>query len=371
MTSIVKSIPISIFSESFSINNQLLLYSQCLILSNVKFLLVCCIFCVRAMLAIALVLVLVLVGASEKTYFVKPASSSCPKHDQPCLTLDEYASNQNEFFTSDSTFLFLNGSHTTRTIIHLKNIFHLQLFEGSDSKSSPEVDFSIKCSNVSGIIFRGLVLRFTGRMSNTTLTFISSIDILVTQVSFLGSNQTRAVLLDHSKAVFRNCTFRENRGVPNCGALLVQQRSQVFVSSNSVFIKNSAQRIGGAVDLSQSMLHIKGSTFVANSARKAGGVYAHNSTIFTEDVQFVKNSVDLGGAVVFQNADGKFSNTSVIGNTGTALYYYQSKINFNGTSILKGNINTAVGALGGAVITEMSALSFSGTTILRAIMHMC
>ena len=93
-------------------------------------------------------------GPSEKTYFVKPASSNCPKHDQPCLTLDEYASNQSEFFTSDSTVLFLNGTHTTRTIIHLENIFHLQ-FEGSDSRFHPEVDFSIKCSKVSGITFRG------------------------------------------------------------------------------------------------------------------------------------------------------------------------------------------------------------------------
>ena len=141
-----------------------------------------------------LVLALVFVGASEKTYSVKPASSSCPKHDQPCLTLDEYASNQSEFFTSNSTFLFLNGSHTTRTTIHMENISCLQ-FERSDSRSSPEVDFSIKCSNVSGITFRGLVLKFTGRMNNTTLTFISSIDILVTLVSFLGSNQTRAVAI--------------------------------------------------------------------------------------------------------------------------------------------------------------------------------
>ena len=107
------------------------------------------------MLAIVLVLTLVLVGASEKTYFVKPALSNCPKHDQPCLTLNEYyASNQSEFFTSDSTFLFLNGTHTTRTIFHLENISHLQ-FEGSDSRSHPEVDFSIKCSKVSGITFRG------------------------------------------------------------------------------------------------------------------------------------------------------------------------------------------------------------------------
>ena len=313
------------------------------------------------MLPIALVLALVLVGTSEKTYFVKPASSSCPKHDQPCLTLDEYASNQSEFFTSDSTFLFLNGTHTTRIVIHLENISRLQ-FEESDSRFHPEVDFSIKCSNVSGITIQGLVLRFTGRMNNTTLTFIKSIDILVTQVSFLGSNQTRAVLLDHSIAVFRNCTFRENRGVPNCGALLVQQRSQVFVLSNSVFIKNSAQQIGGAVCVNQSKFHITDSTFIGNSASQSGGVYASYSTIFTVGVQFVKNSADLGGAVGFRSADGKFSNTTVIGNSGTALFFNRSKINFNGTSILKENINTNVGGIGGAVTSEISVLSFSGTT---------
>ena len=83
------------------------------------------------------------------------------------------------------------------------------------------------------------------------------------------------------------------------------------------------------------------------------------------DVQFVKNSADLGGAVVFQSADGEFSNTTVIGNSGTALFFYRSKIYFSGTSILKENFSTAAAAVGGAVTTEMSVLLFSGTTIFE------
>ena len=92
------------------------------------------------MLDIVFLQELILVGASEKTYFVKPTSSSCPKHEQPCLPLNEYASNQSDFFTSDSTFLFLNGTHTTRSTIYLENISSLQ-FKPLDSKSNPVADF--------------------------------------------------------------------------------------------------------------------------------------------------------------------------------------------------------------------------------------
>ena len=119
--------------------------------------------------------------------------------------------------------------------------------------------------------------------------------------------------------------------------------------------------------VNQSVFHITDSTFIGNSAslREAGGVYANYSTTYTPGVQFVKNSADLGGAVVFQRANGEFSNTTIIGSSGTALFFYRSKVNFNGTSILKENINTAAAAAGGAVTIEISVLSFSGTTIFE------
>ena len=71
-----------------------------------------------------LVFVLVPLTASEQIYFVKPDNnlSDCPSQEHPCLTLSEYASNQSEFFTSNSTFLFLPGTHTTRTVVLLVDV---------------------------------------------------------------------------------------------------------------------------------------------------------------------------------------------------------------------------------------------------------
>ena len=93
---------------------------------------------------------LVLVQASEHSYFVKPDNFSlnCSSQSSLCLTLDDYASNQSEFFTSNSTFLFLPGTHTTRTVVDLVNVSGVRFigFEFS------ETDFTIECTNVSDIM---------------------------------------------------------------------------------------------------------------------------------------------------------------------------------------------------------------------------
>ena len=78
---------------------------------------------------------IVLIRASEHTYYVKPDnfSANCSSQEHPCLTLDDYASNQSEFFTSNSTFLFLPGTHTTRTVVFLVNVSGVR-FIGCDLK---------------------------------------------------------------------------------------------------------------------------------------------------------------------------------------------------------------------------------------------
>ena len=99
--------------------------------------------------------VLVLAKASENTYFVKPDNFSlnCSSQNYPCLTLDDYASSQSEFFTSNSTFLFLPGAHTTRTVVLLVNVFNIILLTGFND-SDPELyqtDFSVECINALNI----------------------------------------------------------------------------------------------------------------------------------------------------------------------------------------------------------------------------
>ena len=287
------------------------------------------------MLIIFVLQALVLVGASQHTYFVKPDnfSTSCPSQEHPCLTLDEYASNQSEFFTSNSTFLFLPGTHTTRTVVNLVNVSNIVL-RGNDS--NPELyltDWSIECKSVVNLVLQGLTLTYTGGKHDVILAFRES-STLITYATFQGSTQFQATAINssHSNATFEHCFFKKNDG----GALILT-RSKVLVS-DSVFTENSAQKDGGAMTVSNSEL-ISKSTFVSNSAPEAGGITCLECSLNMSSVQFINNSANKGGAVVVKNGEAVFSNTMVTHNSGTALCFFRSNIRFTGNNTFKENVN--------------------------------
>ena len=281
---------------------------------------------------------LVLVEASENTYFVKSDdfSSGCPSQEHPCLTLEEYASNQSEFFTSNSTFMFLSGTHTTRTVVLLANISNilLRLFEPNLQKC--EVDLSIQCLNVSGFIVHGITLIMTrGKAKMVSWYFANCINIQIALSIFTSAGapyqDKGAIWLHHSKAIFENCTFRESvRG----SALCIHQESEVNIT-RSIFIGNSAQDYGGAINMTHSRLFVLRSTFANNSALH-------------------------GGAVSAYSAEAILIDTTVIGNFGSAMIFVRSKIQFNGKSVFRDNINSILDS--GAVQLIKATVSFSGYT---------
>ena len=96
-------------------------------------------------------------------FYVKPNTSAiCPHYYQSCLTLDQYASQQSEFFNTDSIFFFLDGNHSfNSSIIQLTNVSNVAL-QGMNNNSdavatiscSTEVVFH--CNNVSNLTIQGL-----------------------------------------------------------------------------------------------------------------------------------------------------------------------------------------------------------------------
>ena len=114
------------------------------------------------MLVLFVLQAFLLVGASENTYFVKSENNSCSSHQYPCLTLEKYASNQSEFFTSDSTFLFKSGTHITKSVLILVSILNLQLKGLDPNPDSCQTDFTIECRNVVNLTLQGLTMTYTG-----------------------------------------------------------------------------------------------------------------------------------------------------------------------------------------------------------------
>ena len=130
-------------------------------------------------LCLLIVSTLSLCGATE--YYVRPSeptNTSCPA--QPCLTLNEYASNSEHYFTSSNiVFKFLPGTHLVNTSICVRNVSNVS-FTGLESKKTSQIIFYEwrQCKNVlCDQLATGMCTPFG--FWNTTSITIDRLDILV------------------------------------------------------------------------------------------------------------------------------------------------------------------------------------------------
>ena len=100
-------------------------------------------------LCLLIVSTLSLCGVTE--YYVKPSeptNTSCPA--QPCLTLNEYASHSEHYFTSSNIeFRFLPGTHLLNISISVRNVHNVS-FTSLETEKSPQIVFYkwSQCKNV-------------------------------------------------------------------------------------------------------------------------------------------------------------------------------------------------------------------------------
>ena len=101
-------------------------------------------------LCLLIISALSLCGATE--YYVRPSeptNTSCPA--QPCLTLNEYASHSEHYFTSSNIeFRFLPGTHLLNISISVRNVHNVS-FTSLETEKSPQIVFykQNQCNNVS------------------------------------------------------------------------------------------------------------------------------------------------------------------------------------------------------------------------------
>lgn len=201
-----------------------------------------------------LILIPMLVLSTSTLYvrYVKPndsSSLSCP--NQPCLTLDEYTQQTEEFFTSGATFVFLAGNHSLKTAINLVNITDI-ILEGDENISS----INILCMNevtflnVRKLTIEGLTFVFHSSNISSAIKVLGTKGLVISKSTFQGSwdiNQAfmRALYSRFSTIVIVNCSFEGNTG-NNGGAILASHHSNITLSG-SIFTGNKAKFSGGAI----------------------------------------------------------------------------------------------------------------------------
>ena len=310
-------------------------------------------------------LALLLNASFGDIYYVKPDNLSASCNSLPCLTLNQYAAEQSQYFTTGSTFLFLDGVHSTHTTILFRNVSSIILRGRSTDSTLCKINMAIQCEDVSNLTLQGMTLAFTGgtQKNSSVLSVIKGNKILFLDVKFQNDQakcSMRAVYLNHSNVTIEKCNFIGNTAY-NGGAMLITDNSNITLNGN-LFIGNSAKQRGGAIYASQSELFNKNNKFSNNFAVEAGSIYFEQCKCTALSANFINNSAShTGGAVVTKLTRVTYHNITVTGNSGTAIFIYRSNVSFIGNTTMSKNN----GSVGGAITAEASSISFNGHTLFE------
>ena len=323
-------------------------------------------------LAILFVQILNLANSQSSIKYVIPtardSSSLCPQvQSEQCSTLNEYMTDPEENFLSNTSFIFLPGTHQLDNEVRLENLQNVSLLR-ADSESNSAVTVSlgplasltwINCYDIE-IAF---ILIEVGENSENGVIFVNSTGIQISNTSFTG----RGARFGCSALAFFSSTAQISESYfvgLSCqlGAVMVASQSVVLFSGNNVFTNNTAL-FGGAIYSADSMVILSGANQLINNQAVLA---VWNSELLSQcrnnSVQMVTSSNlagGLGGAIFGENSslvmNGSFT---FINNSATVSGGAIAVIN---NSMLSMKINAAASVLN---IDDLSDASFLRNKII-------
>ena len=278
-------------------------------------------------------------AASEVYYITANSADLCTM--QPCLTLSQFAANSSHSLHSNTTLVFLPGTHHLSNVnLTLSNVDNFVM--KSDNSTA-----QIKCTSDSAMHFYQ-----SESIHITNLEFIGCggnqvrhvKEFMVEDTKFKGQENSRTALeliettvqivnstfLSNRKGLFRECAifnpeygcgfhgfiggaiiatnstvdisrskFEDNRAGTG-GAVFAEQGSIINMSDN-VFAGNKAS-YGGVLCSDSSTITIEANEIHNNYASIGGVLYSYSSTIIIEASEFHNNSAGYGGVLNFRSS---------------------------------------------------------------------
>ena len=297
--------------------------------------------------------------SAHNTYHVNPTPSTpCP--NTTCLTISEYVSGANHFFTANTTLVFLPGEHTIDGgILAVANIGSFAMV----AEDSSTIATTVVCVNPGSFVFVNI-----SDVEIRALNFIScgihppNLDPIGSNVGFVALMHQLIANLVHSNS---SLAVHTSIDVMSCSRGRVPTVTVSSVSNFNV-INCSVEHSYVPFFISYSQAVFESLSLEENTADYGGGLFTVDSIIsFEEDSIFIGNTaVADGGGVYAYNSHLVFQNIRLennMGEYGGALCIVNSTINFKGDSIFTGN---SAGTCGGGVFgAENSHFIFQNVTV--------
>ena len=325
-------------------------------------------------------------------------SPSCLVTLNPCLSLDQLATNTNLIY-SNTTLIFLSGIHTLSTELFIFNISHLSLITESFIEQSTTV---VICQQNTGFNFNGVHYIDVSRLEliGCKCNVVLAKQLAIENLTFHGKSDSGTALeIIASNASITNSTFIFNR-IGRCltinfelnmtyptlvgGAIFATQQSNITIVGNR-FESNGAE-MGGAIFANMGTnMKILNCTFIDNHAAvtkdsscSGRGVTKLHSVLQLQDivrdiVQSNSTSLDgrfsMGGAIALSQSmlliDGcVFDNhTSSTGGAGVLAVQNYSRVSICNSEIF----NSHAGRFGGVLtVSDQSHVTVDNGTIYNS-----
>ena len=358
------------------------------------------------------------VTASEYYVSAAPNGESCPSNNTSCHNLSYYIANYSSYFTDDTVFYFLKGTHTLQGILNINNVSNITLqglghIEYGFHKVVLQSTSVIRCSNKhrTGIQFTSstkvelemltiancgfkwyqyyVVSLYFGNINTVKLECISvqngsgnglilfnTYDVLIANSSFANNGAqykfSGNVLIAYVDLLKRQPQVKIVRsnftlGLGNGMFLWCDYNNKPDVIIDNSMFSNNIARYGGGVYIvlrGGGSIEISSCTISNNTAQYGGGIYiglSWKSSIDLSDSTICNNIASNGGGVYIESIGQ--SNIDV-----SSSNIYNNTVEMNGGGVMMyslgdGNIefidctiydNTAQSDGGGMYITSYS-----------------
>ena len=341
-------------------------------------------------MALCLLILTVCFGLScsvTRVHYVRSTTSTtCPS--EPCLSLDDYVSNKDLYFTTNANFILLEGEHYLNSSLLLRNVFNVTMSGTVTTRATIVLltEATLSYINSQAIVFNSLDIIYHGKgenLSQSALVFENSqtqiINVKFTGLAVSNILKSRGVSFIQSRANIFNCSFFS--GHSDYGGAISLQSSNAVVLSNVDFINNTATVAGGAIFANNSKLTFMGETlFLQNmidstnfQSRFIGGgaiSISQTSIQFIDVSNFTENGLTstsgvratvFGGAVFMQHnstihIEGAATFNNNCGDSGGAIFSVNSSLSLSGNMDFVHN--NATNGFGGAISAYISEIYF-------------
>ena len=303
----------------------------------------------------------------DNTYYVSSnTTDDCP---QPCHPLSYYITDTATYFTSNATFIFMEGEHLldSKGLVQvvINNVDNLTL-RGESGHSN--TDIIIRCgSNTHGLEFNngaGSIIN----IYDIAITGCGQQDIMPLTFANIAS------LYIHHIRLYNNIILYNSSFDTIAGALYIYSVSDTthITITNSEFTNNTVAWFGLYIYTgtdTHNIITINNSGFISNTVGDGGGLVIHTGT-GTHNIITITNSAfnntivggDGGGLLIYIGTNTHNSitiaNSVVTGNTvgkggGLVIYTYSSTNTHNNITIINSaftNNRVAIGGGGGMCI---------------------